>query len=161
MPAASASTRFQSPFREGRPRRMRATDHPEPDLRRRRPQGEYPSHASSAPLVALAPVCVPTPTPPPALRAPGRYRPVTKHRTLTAAMTAGDELAEVEIRYRMLAEVFKDQPQLRANLNPALERAKAEIVRLRALAKRDATPSDDDSNVVPFDSGRFRKSAGS
>ncbi|MBY3989135.1 hypothetical protein HQO84_16700 [Rhodococcus fascians] len=86
---------------------------------------------------------------------------MTKHRTLTAAMTAGDELAEVEIRYRMLAEVFKDQPQLRANLNPALERAKTEIVRLRALAKRDAPPSDDDSNVVPFDSGRFRKSAGS
>lgn len=86
---------------------------------------------------------------------------MTKHRTLTAAMAAGDDLAEVELRYKMLAEVFKDSPQLRANLNPALERAKAEIVRLRALAKRDAPPSDGDGNVVPFDSGRFRKSTGS
>lgn len=82
---------------------------------------------------------------------------MTKHRTLAAAMAAGDDLAEVEIRYKMLAEVFKDSPQLRANLNPALERAKAEIMRLRALSKRE-TPTNNDV-VVPFDASRFRKSA--
>lgn len=75
-------------------------------------------------------------------------------------MAAGDELAEVEIRYRMLAEVFKDQPQLRANLNPALERAKAEIIRLRAVAKWDAPmTTGDGGKVVAIDASRFRKSA--
>ncbi len=47
-------------------------------------------------------------------------------------MDANDELAEAERRYELLAETFEAAPYLRANLNPALERAKAEIVRLRA-----------------------------
>ncbi|WP_051365091.1 hypothetical protein [Rhodococcus sp. JG-3] len=84
---------------------------------------------------------------------------MAKHTTLSAAMAAGDELAEVEIRYKMLAEAFRDQPNLRANLNPALERAKAEIMRLRALAKRDA-PKAGDGKVVAFDADRYRKSTG-
>ena len=80
--------------------------------------------------------------------------------TLSAAMAAGDDLAEAEIRYRLLAETFEEMPQLRGNLNGALERAKAEIVRLRAVKdtakKRPAATGDD--TVVTFDSARFRKS---
>lgn len=81
-------------------------------------------------------------------------------RTLNEAMVARDELAEAEIRYRLLAEAFEGMPQLRAQLNAQLERAKAEIGRLRALApKADAVKSGDDSGkVVAFDAERFRKS---
>ncbi|PJK21242.1 hypothetical protein [Mycolicibacterium goodii] len=84
---------------------------------------------------------------------------MAKQQTLSEAMAAGDELAEAEIRYRLLAETFEKMPQLRANLNPALERAKAEIVRLRALntKKSDSTES---AKVVAFDATRFRKTAG-
>ena len=81
---------------------------------------------------------------------------MAKHKTLNAAMEAGDELAEAQIRYRLLAEVFQASPQLRANLNPALERAKAEILRLRAAAKL-APNTAGDGKVVPFDGGRFNK----
>ncbi|MGJ6124911.1 hypothetical protein QN239_20300 [Mycolicibacterium sp. Y3] len=80
-----------------------------------------------------------------------------KYESLNEAMAARDELAEAEIRYRLLAETFEAKPQLRANLNPALERAKAEIVRLRAAVP--ATAGDPDSGkVVAFDANRFRKS---
>lgn len=82
---------------------------------------------------------------------------MAKHKTLNDAMDAKDELAEAEIRYRLLAETFEEKPQLRANLNPALERAKAEIVRLRAAAKPKAD-SGDSGKVVTFDVNRFRKS---
>ncbi|WP_367582174.1 hypothetical protein [Tsukamurella tyrosinosolvens] len=84
---------------------------------------------------------------------------MTAHKTLTAAMDAGDELAEAEIRYALLAEAFEELPQLRSNLAPALERAKTEILRLRAAAKKPKnTKAVDNSKVVAFDAGRFRKS---
>lgn len=82
---------------------------------------------------------------------------MAKYATLNEAMEAKDELGEAELRYKLLAEVFEDKPQLRANLNPALDRAKAEILRLRA-----AKPSSDGSSpvgkVVAFDATRFHKS---
>ena len=84
-----------------------------------------------------------------------------KYTTLSAAMAAGDDLAEAEIRYRLLAETFEEMPQLRGNLNGALERAKTEIVRLRAVkdtAKKRPAASAGDETVVTFDSARFRKS---
>lgn len=72
-------------------------------------------------------------------------------------MAAKDDLAEVEMRYKLLSEAFEESPQLRGNLNPALERAKAEIVRLRA-AKPPVEKSD--AKVVAFDANRFRQSDG-
>lgn len=78
-----------------------------------------------------------------------------KYESLTAAMDARDELAEAEIRYRLLAEVFEEKPQLRGNLNPALERAKAEIVRLRATK-----PPKEPGKVVTFDPSRFQPAGG-
>lgn len=85
---------------------------------------------------------------------------MAKYETLTAAMAAGDELAEAEIRYSLLAEAFLEKPQLRSQLNTQLERAKAEIVRLRALAnKADASKEKVSAGkVVAFDADRFRKS---
>ncbi|MEB3048649.1 hypothetical protein KV112_02665 [Mycolicibacter sp. MYC123] len=85
-----------------------------------------------------------------------------EYDSLNAAMVAGDELAEAEIRYRLLAEVFEAMPQLRGNLNSALERAKAEIIRLRALAKPEVDSGEEKplGKVVAFDAGRFRKSSG-
>jgi hypothetical protein len=85
---------------------------------------------------------------------------MAKHKTLNAAMVAKDELAEAEIRYRLLAETFEEMPQLRANLNPALERAKAEIGRLRAAKPGDAATTSAARKVVAFDANRFRKSTG-
>lgn len=82
--------------------------------------------------------------------------------TLNEAMVAGDLLAEAEIRYRLLAEAFEEMPQLRSQLNTQIERAKAEIVRLRALAKEPdaaAVKKTVDGNVVPFNADRFRKSS--
>ncbi|UPG68794.1 hypothetical protein [Gordonia hongkongensis] len=84
-----------------------------------------------------------------------------KYTTLSAAMAAGDELAEAEIRYRLLAETFEQMPQLRGNMNGQLERVKAEIIRLRAAkatAKKRPAASTGDDTVVTFDSARFRKS---
>lgn len=79
--------------------------------------------------------------------------------SLNAAMAAGDELAEAEIRYRLLAEAFEAKPQLRSQLNTQVERAKAEIMRLRALAKPVADSEDKPlGKVVAFDAERFRKS---
>lgn len=89
---------------------------------------------------------------------------MAKHRTLNGAMAAGNLLAEAEIRYKLLAEAFEQMPQLRANLNPALERAKAEIVRLRALAAKSETTGATTGaesklgKVVAFDADRFKKS---
>ncbi|OBI08656.1 hypothetical protein A5715_00600 [Mycolicibacter heraklionensis] len=80
---------------------------------------------------------------------------MAEYESLTAAMDARDELAEAEIRYRLLAEVFEEMPQLRGNLNPALERAKAEIVRLRATK-----PPKEPGKVVAFDRRRFKKADG-
>jgi len=88
---------------------------------------------------------------------------MAKYATLNEAMVAGDDLAEAEIRYRLLAEAFEAMPQLRANLNSQIERAKAEIGRLRARAlapKADEARDDVSGKVVPFDAARFRKSAG-
>lgn len=78
--------------------------------------------------------------------------------SLNAAMVAGDELAEAEIRYKLLAEVFEAMPQLRGNLNGQIERCKAEILRLRAA--RPTASAKLDGKVVAFDAGRFRKSSG-
>lgn len=83
---------------------------------------------------------------------------MANYETLTEAMDAKDDLAEAEIRYRLLAESFEAMPQLRANLNPALERAKAEILQLRALKARGPAPGEASGKVVAFDSSRFRKS---
>jgi hypothetical protein len=79
-------------------------------------------------------------------------------KTLNEAMVAKDDLAEAEIRYRLLAETFEAVPQLRGNLNPALERAKAEIMRLRAAVVPKS--GNDSGKVVAFDAARFRKSTG-
>ncbi|MFD0094625.1 hypothetical protein ACFVHA_28610 [Bacillus cereus] len=83
-----------------------------------------------------------------------------KYTTLSAAMDAEDNLAEAEIRYRLLAETFEQMPQLRGNLNGALERAKTEIIQLRAAKAAAAKKANrpDPEVVVPFDAGRFRKS---
>ncbi|MDL9944285.1 hypothetical protein QSJ19_01535 [Gordonia sp. ABSL11-1] len=83
---------------------------------------------------------------------------MARHETLAAAMAAGDVLAEAEMRYKLLAETFEEMPQLRANINAQLERAKAEIIRLRALAEASKPAGKDDSTVVAFDATRFRKS---
>ncbi len=81
---------------------------------------------------------------------------MAKYSSLSEAMDAGDELAEAEIRYGLLAETFEANPNLRGNLNTSLERAKAEIVQLRAAAP--AAQTGDAGKVVAFDPGRFRKS---
>lgn len=83
---------------------------------------------------------------------------MAEYDSLNAAMSAGDDLAEAEIRYRLLSESFESMPQLRGNLNPALEKVKAEISRLRALAPKAATTPSDSAGVVRFDPNRFRKS---
>lgn len=83
---------------------------------------------------------------------------MAKHETLDDAMSAGDLLAEVEIRYRLLAEAFEDSPQLRSQLNTQLERAKSEIAQLRAMSDSSATVVEGTGRVVVFDAGRFRKS---
>lgn len=81
---------------------------------------------------------------------------MAEYTTLNEAMVAKDELGEAELRYKLLAEAFEDMPQLRSQLNAQLERAKAEIVRLRALAPADTSASV--GKVVPFNAERFRKS---
>jgi hypothetical protein len=83
---------------------------------------------------------------------------MAKHETLNDAMSAGDLLAEVEIRYRLLAEAFEDSPQLRSQLNTQLERAKSEIAQLRAMSDSSAPVVEGTGRVVAFDAGRFRKS---
>ena len=86
---------------------------------------------------------------------------MAKYETLNEAMDAKDELAEAEIRYRLLAEAFEEKPQLRSQLNTQLERVKAEIGRLRALKpKPDGADAEVDTSgkVVAFDADRFRKS---
>ena len=89
-----------------------------------------------------------------------------KYRSLATAMAAGDELAEAEIRYRLLADAFVEMPQLRSQLNPQIERAKAEIVRLRALLPKEgdaaadaAAGATDAGTVIAFNADRFRKSS--
>jgi hypothetical protein len=67
---------------------------------------------------------------------------MAKYATLNEAMVAKDELGEAELRYKLLAEAFEDEPQLRSQLNPQLERAKAEILRLRAIAPSPTDSSD-------------------
>jgi hypothetical protein len=82
---------------------------------------------------------------------------MAEYATLNEAMVANDELAEARLRYKLLAEAFEALPQLRSQLNAQLERAKAEIVRLRALAPKPSTEASD-GKVVAFDAARFRKS---
>ena len=82
---------------------------------------------------------------------------MAEYASLNAAMVAKDDLAEAELRYRLLSETFEAEPKLRGNLNTALERAKAEILRLRS-AKQAAGESSTDGKVVAFDASRFRKS---
>ncbi|SLL18438.1 hypothetical protein [Mycobacteroides abscessus] len=82
---------------------------------------------------------------------------MARHKTLNEAMDAKDNLAEAEIRYQLLAEAFESMPQLRANLNPALERAKAEIVQLRAAAATKPDGAASSGKVVAFDATRFHK----
>lgn len=86
---------------------------------------------------------------------------MAKYATLNEAMEANDELAEAEIRYRMLAEAFSEHSQLRSQLNTQLERAKAEIVRLRAIRSKGDKPEEkvDSGKVIAFDVNRFQKSS--
>ena len=81
-----------------------------------------------------------------------------EHATLNDAMAANDELAEARIRYRLLAEAFEAKPQLRSQLNTQLERAKAEILRLTAMAGKPGSADADAGKVIAFDADRFRKS---
>lgn len=87
---------------------------------------------------------------------------MAKYASLKEAMVAKDALGEAELRYELLAETFEDEPKLRSQLNPALDKMKAEVLQLRALtdeADGDTTDDDDDfGDVVPFDANRFRKS---
>ena len=86
---------------------------------------------------------------------------MAKYATLNEAMAAKDELGEVELRYELLAATFEDMPQMQSQLNPQIERAKAEILRLRALAPKEEAADNADSEsgkVVAFDANRFRKS---
>lgn len=82
-----------------------------------------------------------------------------KYATLNDAMVAKDELGEAERRYELLAEAFEGEPKLRSQLNPAIEKAKAEILRLRAMnPKKSDEEKTSDGKVVAFDAERFRKS---
>ncbi|QZT61253.1 hypothetical protein [Mycolicibacterium austroafricanum] len=81
---------------------------------------------------------------------------MAKYVTLVEAMDAEDELGEAELRYKLLAEAFEEMPQMRSQLNAQIERAKAEILRLRAVAKPET--STESGTVVAFDANRFRKS---
>ena len=85
---------------------------------------------------------------------------MAEYVTLNDAMDANDELAEARIRYRLLAEAFEEKPQLRSQLNPQLERAKAEIARLRALVPRAGAEGTgaESGKVIAFDASRFQKS---
>lgn len=83
---------------------------------------------------------------------------MAKYASLNEAMVADDELGEAELRYELLAEAFHDKPQLRSQLNAQLERAKAEICRLRALTPKE-TSDEAVGKVVAFDAERFRKSS--
>lgn len=84
---------------------------------------------------------------------------MAKYATLNEAMVAEDDLAEAELRYELLAEAFEESPQLRSQLNASIERAKAEILRLRALASNPGSESASGGKVVAFDAERFRKSS--
>ena len=84
---------------------------------------------------------------------------MSKFESLNEAMDAGDALAEAEIRYRLLADTFTTAPQLRSQLATALERAKAEVLQLRALGEKPEAVEDSSAGkVVDFDANRFRKS---
>lgn len=84
---------------------------------------------------------------------------MAEYATLNEAMIAKDELGEAELRYKLLAETFEDMPQMRSQLNTQLERAKADILRLRAmLGDADSSDTKDAGKVVAFDAARFRKS---
>lgn len=94
---------------------------------------------------------------------------MAEYNTITEAVLAGDMLAAAEIRLRQLDEAFTDQPQMRSQLSTALERAAAEVERLKAMkpksqveetASGDAPAGDEAKfgQVVPFDADRYRKS---
>ena len=87
---------------------------------------------------------------------------MASYPTLNDAMDANDELAEARMRYRLLAEAFEEMPQMRSQLNAQLERAKAEIAQLRAMASDTSDTSGDrgleSGKVVAFDAARFQKS---
>lgn len=85
---------------------------------------------------------------------------MAEYATLNDAMIAKDELGEAELRYKLLAETFEDMPQMRSQLNTQLERAKADILRLRAMAPKgsESTQGEKSGKVVAFDADRFRKS---
>ena len=90
-----------------------------------------------------------------------------KYDTLSAAMQAGDELAEAVLRYEMLDESFRDAPaRERKSLSVELNGLMEKITRLRANPPKPAAvdperPADEDKfgKVVPFDASRFRKDA--
>ena len=88
----------------------------------------------------------------------------TNYETLNDAMVAGDSLAEALLRYKGLAETWREMPQLRGQINSQLTAMKAEIERLRALraqvAKPDAPADSDEAKygkVVELDAARFTK----
>jgi hypothetical protein len=85
---------------------------------------------------------------------------MAEYATLNDAMAAKDELGEAELRYKLLAEAFEENPKLRGQINAQLVSAKAEIGRLRALAPTadEGSGEKDAGKVVAFDASRFRKS---
>ncbi len=82
---------------------------------------------------------------------------MAKYSSLNEAMVAKDALAEAERRYALLAEAFEAEPKLRSQLNPALDKVKAEVLQLRALSTGPVAVADA-GKVVAFDAERFRKS---
>lgn len=83
---------------------------------------------------------------------------MARYKTLNQAMDAKDNLAEAEIRYRLLSEALKAMPKLRANPNPALERAKAEILATGGSGDETRRRAESPGKVIAFDTDRFRKS---
>lgn len=84
---------------------------------------------------------------------------MAEYVTLNDAMIAEDELGEAELRYKLLAEAFEENPKLRGQINAQLVSAKIEIGRLRALAPNGVGSAEEKSGkIVAFDADRFRKS---
>jgi hypothetical protein len=86
----------------------------------------------------------------------------TKYASLTEAMLAGDALAEAEMRYSMLDDVFREAaPRERKSLSVELNVLMEKIIRLRAQGPEKSQvppPTGDEEKygkVVPFDPARF------
>lgn len=89
---------------------------------------------------------------------------MAEYSTITDAVLAGDMLTAAEMRLRKLDEAFVGLPQMRSQLSTALERAAAEVERLKALRPKDQEPGEASGDaaklgkVVAFNADRYRKS---